>query len=66
MADKKTGRRPGRPASDGEKRQFLASLDPDVLRRMKSAAALREQTTSSALEEAATEWLDRHQDGKKA
>jgi hypothetical protein len=65
MADKKTARKPGRPAPDSEKKQFLASMDPDILRRMKAAAALREKTASFVLEEAAKEWLDRHQDGKK-
>ncbi|WP_245162921.1 hypothetical protein [Bradyrhizobium vignae] len=40
-------------------------MDPDVTRRIKAAAALRDKTASLVLEEAAKEWLDRHQDGKK-
>jgi hypothetical protein len=65
MAEKKTAGKPGRKAPDGEKRQFLTSMDPAVIRRVKAAAALRDKTASLILEEAAKEWLDRHQDGKK-
>jgi len=36
-----------------------------VARRIKAAAALRDRTASLVLEEAAREWLERHQDGKK-
>jgi hypothetical protein len=64
MADKKAATR-GRKPPVGEKRQFLTSLDPDVIRRIKAAAALRDTTASLVMEEAAKEWLDRHQDGKK-
>jgi hypothetical protein len=64
MADKKPVAR-GRKPPVGEKRQFLTSMDPAVIRRIKSAAALRDKTASLVLEEAAKEWLDRHQDGKK-
>jgi hypothetical protein len=64
MADKKPATR-GRKPPEGEKRQFLTSLDPDVIRRIKAAAALRDTTASLVMEEAAKEWLDRHQDGKK-
>ncbi|QQO19086.1 hypothetical protein JJB98_03745 [Bradyrhizobium diazoefficiens] len=49
----------------GAKKQFLTSMDPDVIRRIKSAAALRETTASLVMEQAAAEWLERHQDGKK-
>jgi hypothetical protein len=38
---------------------------PEVIQRVKSAAALRDTTASLVLEEAAKEWLDRHPDGKK-
>jgi hypothetical protein len=54
---------PSRP--DGEKKQFLTSMDPIIIRRIKAAAALRDKTASFVLEEAAKEWLERHQDGKK-
>jgi hypothetical protein len=40
-------------------------MDPDVIRRIKAAAAPRDKTASRVLEGAAKEWLLRHQDGKK-
>jgi hypothetical protein len=40
-------------------------MDPEIIRRIKSAAALRDKTASVVLEEAAKEWLERHLDGKK-
>lgn len=64
MADKKPATR-GRKPPEGEKKQLLTSLDPDVIRRIKAAAALRDTTASLVMEEAAKDWLDRHQDGKK-
>ncbi|MGY3449166.1 hypothetical protein [Bradyrhizobium sp. USDA 4353] len=64
MADRKAPRR-GRKPPDGEKKQFLTNMDPEVIRRIKAAAALRDRTASSLLEEAAKEWLERHPDGKK-
>jgi len=33
----------GAKTPDGEKKQFLTSMDPDVIRRIKAAAALRDQ-----------------------
>jgi predicted transcriptional regulator len=39
-------------------------MDPEIIRRIKSAAALRDTTASMVMEEAAAEWLERHQ-GKK-
>lgn len=65
MAEKKPASKRGRKPPDGEKKQFLTSMDPDVIRRIKAAAALRDQTASFVLEEAAKDWLDRHLDGKK-
>jgi hypothetical protein len=38
-------------------------MDLDVIRKIKSAAALRDMTASQALEEAAKEW--RNADGEK-
>jgi hypothetical protein len=64
LADKKQAIR-GRKPLEGEKKQFLTSIGPDVIRLIKAAAALRDKTPSLALEEAAKEWLDRHQDGKR-
>jgi hypothetical protein len=48
-----------------ERMSAARGQDPDVIRRIKAAAALRDQTASYVLEEAAKEWLERHQDGKK-
>lgn len=62
---KKTVGKPGRKPPPGDRKQFLTSMDVEVIRRIKSAAALRDTTASLLLEEAAKEWLDRHQDGKK-
>ena len=55
----------GRKASGGRKKQLLTSTDPEIIRRIKSAAALKDTTASLVMEEAAAEWLERHQDGKK-
>jgi hypothetical protein len=65
MAEKKITGRPGRKPPSGAKKQFLTSMDPDVIRRIKAAAALRDKTASWVLEDAAREWLERHQHGKK-
>lgn len=66
MAEKKKAGRPGRkPPAGGPRKQFLTSLDADIIKRIKSAAALRETTASLVMEQAAAEWLERHQDGKK-
>jgi hypothetical protein len=61
MAEKKKAGRPGRKPPAGTKKQFLTSMDPEVIRRIKSAAALRDTTASLVLEEAAKEWLDRNE-----
>jgi len=66
MAEKKkAAAKPGRKPPTGAKKQFLTSMDPEIIRRIKAAAALRDRTASLVLEDAAREWLDRHQDGKK-
>jgi hypothetical protein len=49
----------------GDKRQFLRSIDPNVIRAIKVAAASLDKTASQVLEEAANEWLERHHAGKK-
>lgn len=64
MAEKEAGR-PGRKPPTGVKKQLLTSMDPEIIKRIKSAAALRETTASLVMEQAASEWLERHQDGKK-
>jgi hypothetical protein len=54
MAEKKKAGRPGRKPPAGTKKQFLTSMDPEVIRRIK-AAALKDRTVSLVLEEAARE-----------
>jgi hypothetical protein len=64
-ATKKKAATPGRKPPAGEKKQFLTSMDPDIIRRVKAAAAMEDLNASQILEMAAKEWLDRHQIGKK-
>ncbi|MGY3694593.1 hypothetical protein ACVIGA_004673 [Bradyrhizobium sp. USDA 3240] len=56
-------------SSPRQHRWDLASLSldsrPDVIRRIEAAAPLRDKTVSLVREEAAREWLARHQNGKK-
>lgn len=40
-------------------------MDPDVIRKIKAAAVMRDKTASWVLEDAAKEWLERRHDGKK-
>ena len=40
-------------------------MDPEIIRRTKSAAALRETTASLVMEQAAADWLKQPQDGRK-
>ena len=49
---------PGRKTPPGAKKQLLTSMDPEIIRRIKSAAALREITPSLMMEQAAAEWLE--------
>lgn len=65
MADKTEKPRRGQKPPDGNKRQFLSSMDPDVIRSIKVAAVGLDKTASQVLEEAAREWLDRHHARKK-
>lgn len=59
MVAKKTPAKPGRKAPEGEKKQFLTTMDPEIIRRIKAAAAMEDVTASAILEKAAKEWLDR-------
>lgn len=65
MADAKPSPRKGRKPSSGDKKQFLTSMDPEVIRRIKQAAIGQDRTASEVMEEAAKEWLERHHAGKK-
>lgn len=65
MADAKPSPKKGRKPPQGDKRQFLTSLDPEVIKQIKQAAIGLEKTASEVMEEAAKEWLQRHHSGKK-
>ena len=55
----------GRKPPEGDKRQFLTTMDPKVIKSIKLAAIEADTTASAILELAAMEWLERHVDGKK-
>jgi hypothetical protein len=65
MAEKKTASRSGREAPVGEKKQFLTCIDPEIIRRINAAAALRDKTANFVLAETGKDWLDRNPDGKR-
>jgi len=65
MADETPAPRRGRKPPDGTKKQFLTSIDPDVIRAIKVAALATDKTASEVMEEAAKDWLERHRAGKK-
>ncbi len=48
-----TGKKPPK----GEKRQFLVSMDPKLIRAVKMAALEDDRTASSVIEDAARAWL---------
>ena len=66
MAEKKPAAKRGRKPPDGEKKQFLSSMDPEVIRAIKVAAAAMDTTASQVLETAAKEWLERHKPKKNS
>ena len=45
-------------ATQGNKRQFLTTMDPDVIRAIKQKALELDRTASDVMEEAARDWLD--------
>jgi hypothetical protein len=49
----------GRKPAEGEKRQFLTTMDPQVIKAVKLAAIEGETSASAILESAAKEWLER-------
>ena len=59
MAEKKKPLRRGRKPAEGDKRKFLATLDPEVIKNLKLAAIQDDTSASECLEEAAKEWLQR-------
>ena len=60
MSDDKPSPRRGRKPPPGDKRQFLTTMDPDVIRAIKQAALGLDRTASDVMEEAAKEWPERH------
>jgi hypothetical protein len=64
MAEKKRPLR-GRKPPGGERRQFLTTMDPDVVRQIKQAAIGLDRTASDVMEEAARDWLERHRTEKR-
>lgn len=57
MKDPKKLLRKGRKPAEGDKRQFLATMDPEVIKAVKLAAIEDETSASEILEEAAAQWL---------
>jgi hypothetical protein len=51
--------RKGRKVPAGDRRQFLATLDANSIKALKSAVLDDERSASDILEEAAREWLER-------
>ena len=64
MADDKPSPRRGRKPPQGDKRQFLTTMDPDVIRAIKQVAIELDRTASDLMEEAAKQWLARHKQKK--
>jgi len=59
MAEQKKPLRKGRKPAEGDKRQFLATMDPELIKAIKLAAIEDETSASEVLEEAARHWLSR-------
>ena len=64
MADDKPSPRRGRKPPEGEKRQFLTTMDPDVIRAIKQVALDLDRTASDIMEETAKQWMARHKHKK--
>ncbi len=59
MKRQETPKLKGRKPAAGGKRQFLTTMDPDVIKSIKLAAIETDTTASAILELAAKEWLER-------
>src|SRR6202035_1029982 len=64
MADDKLSPRRGRKPPLGDKRQFLTTMDPEVIRAIKQAALDADRTASDLVEEADKQRLERHKHKK--
>lgn len=65
MKEPKKPLRKGRKPPDGNKRQFLATMDPDVIKAVKLAAIEDETSASEILEAGAKMWLERRKSKAK-
>ena len=65
MAEPKKPLRRGRKPAGGEKRKFLATMDPEIIKALKLAAIEDDTSASEALEAAAAQWLERRAKAKK-
>ena len=54
----------GRKPAEGDKRQFLLTMDPEVIKNIKLAAIEDDTSASGAMEEAARQWLERRAKAK--
>jgi hypothetical protein len=59
MTEPKKTRLKGRKPAEGAKRQFLTTMDPEVIKAIKTAAIEDDTTASELMEVAAKEWLAR-------
>jgi hypothetical protein len=59
MTEPKKTRLKGRKPAEGVKRQFLTTMDPEVIKAIKTAAIEDDTTASELMEEAAVQWLER-------
>jgi hypothetical protein len=57
MKEPKKPLRKGRKPAEGDKRQFLATMNPEVIKAVKLAAIQDETSASEILEVAAAQWL---------
>jgi hypothetical protein len=57
--------RKGLKPAEGDKRQFLTTMDPEVIKSVKKAAIEEETSASVILERAAKEWLERRKSEPK-
>jgi hypothetical protein len=65
MLEKREPLRKGRKPAEGDKRQFLLTMDPEVIKAIKQAAIGLDRTASEVMEDAAKDWLDLYRAGKK-
>ena len=59
MLEEKKPVRKGRKPAEGDKRQILLTMDPQVIKAIKPAAVEDDSSASVAVEEAAKQWLER-------